>query len=350
MSMQRKSESAYARAGVDIEAGNKAVELMREAVRSTYGPEVLLGIGAFGGLWDAKRLQGMQHPVLVASTDGVGTKTTVASALGSHETLGWDIVNHCVNDILVQGAEPLFFLDYVAAPVLDPQVIATIIGGIAGACREAGCAILGGETAEMPGVYASHQMDIVGTIIGLVERDAIIDGSRIAAGDLLIGLPSSGLHTNGFSLVRSIFTIQDYDKYEDLLGRSLGEALVEPHRSYLPHVRAIRQVANIKGLVHITGGGYVDNIPRILPDGLGARVERGAWRVPPLFELIERRGHVAHDEMYRVLNMGMGMLVVIAPEEADTTLRAANALIEETQACIIGEIVPWSAGERVILA
>ena len=188
MSMQRKSESAYARAGVDIEAGNKAVELMREAVRSTYGPEVLLGIGAFGGLWDAKRLQGMQHPVLVASTDGVGTKTTVASALGSHETLGWDIVNHCVNDILVQGAEPLFFLDYVAAPVLDPQVIATIIGGIAGACREAGCAILGGETAEMPGVYASHQMDIVGTIIGLVERDAIIDGTplgRIAAPDEL---------------------------------------------------------------------------------------------------------------------------------------------------------------------
>ena len=337
-------KDAYAAAGVDIDAGNRAVELMAESVRSTYGPEVLLGIGAFGGLYESARLKGMRAPVLVASTDGVGTKTAVASAMGSYSSLGWDIVNHCINDILVQGAEPLFFLDYIAAPVLDPEMVATIVGGVAGACREAGCALLGGETAEMPGVYVSGQLDVVGTIVGVVERDEIIDGSRIATGDVLVGLPSSGLHTNGFSLVRSIFDRESYDRHGETLGRPLGEVLVEPHRSYLPQVRAMSQAATIKGLAHITGGGFVDNIPRILPSEVGAVINRAAWQVPAVFQLIESVGRVDQDEMYRVFNMGVGMVVVVAPEDVDCALEAVSG-----EAYVIGEVVPNRAGERVKL-
>ena len=341
--MSLSEKSAYAAAGVDIEAGNKAVDLMREAVRSTYGSEVLLGIGAFGGLYDAGRLQAMRHPILVGSTDGVGTKTVVASALGSYATLGWDIVNHCVNDILVQGAEPLFFLDYVAAPALDPVVIAAIVGGVAAACREAGCAILGGETAEMPGVYIPGELDLAGTIVGVVERDGIIDGSGITPGDVLIGLPSSGLHTNGFSLVRSIFRLEDYGKYEDVLGRPLGQALVAPHRSYLPHVRAMRDAGDVKGLAHITGGGFVDNLPRILPENTCAVVDRDAWVVPPLFGLIQRQGSVDRDEMYRVFNMGVGMVAVVPPGDAQAMLDAVDG------ARVIGEIVANESGDQVEL-
>lgn len=339
-----KRPSAYAASGVDIDAGNKAVELMHEAVRSTYGPEVLWGIGAFGGLFDAGKLQGMRHPVLVASTDGVGTKTMVASALRSYETLGCDIVNHCVNDILVQNAEPLFFLDYYASSAIDPAVVAAVVSGAAAACREAGCALLGGETAEMPGVYAPGQMDVAGTIVGVVEREEIIDGSTIVPGDVLVGLPSSGLHTNGFSLVRRIFLPETFGQYTAELGRTLGEALVEPHRSYLPHIRAIRPIARIKGLVHITGGGFVDNIPRILPEDVGCVVNRAAWEVPPLFRLIERVGQVERDEMYRVFNMGIGMIVFVSPGEADAVIRAVGG-----EAYLIGQVVPRQAEERVVL-
>jgi phosphoribosylformylglycinamidine cyclo-ligase len=340
--------SAYARSGVDINAGNKAVELMRAAVRSTYGPEVLLGIGAFGGLFDAGKLQRMRAPVLVGSTDGVGTKTVVAMALGSYQTLGQDIVNHCINDILVQGAEPLFFLDYVAAPVLDPAAIAAVVEGIAQACRDAGCAILGGETAEMPGVYAPGEMDLAGTIIGVVERDEIIDGSTIAPGDVLLGLPSVGLHTNGFSLVRSIFEPAAWSQHVEALGTTLGAALVRPHRSYLPAIRTLRHHVTIKGLIHITGGGFVENIPRILPDQVAAVVDRATWEVPPLFALIERalierQGQVDHDEMYRVFNMGMGMVVVVAPEEAE------RALATLAEARVIGRIVARDGDAQVAL-
>lgn len=338
------AKSRYAEAGVDIDAGNEAVRLMSRAVRSTYGPEVLLGIGAFGGLWDAERLTQMRHPVLVGSTDGVGTKTVVATALGSYDSLGRDIVNHCVNDILVQGAEPLFFLDYIAAPVLDPEVVATVVGGVAAACREAGCAILGGETAEMPGVYAPGEMDLVGTIVGCVERDAVIDGSDIVPGDRLVGLPSSGLHTNGFSLVRRIFGPATYAAHAETLGRPLGEALVEPHRSYLSQVRAIRRVATIKGLVHITGGGFPDNVPRVLPESTCAVVERGAWEVPPLFRLIQDVGQLDRDEMYRVFNMGVGMVVIVAPNEVDAVVQAADS-----GAVVMGEVRPYAGGERVSL-
>lgn len=338
------TQSAYARSGVNIDAGNRAVELMRKAVRSTYGPEVLLGIGAFGGLFDAGRLQDMRHPVLVASTDGVGTKTMVASALRSYHTLGQDIVNHCVNDILVQGAEPLFFLDYVASPVLEPEAVAEMVGGVAAACREAGCALLGGETAEMPGVYAPGEMDIAGTIVGVVERDAIIDGSRIAAGDLLLGLRSSGLHTNGFSLARRIIGPERYHERVPALGMTLGAALVAPHRSYLPQVRRLRAAVDVKGLAHITGGGFVENIPRVLPAGLGVAVQRGAWQVPPLFQLLQDEGDVPADEMYRVFNMGIGMVVVVSP---DDVVRAQQACGEP--APVIGEVVATTHGPRVRL-
>ncbi len=335
---------SYASAGVDVDAGNRAVELMGRAVRSTYGPEVLLGIGAFGGLYDASRLQGMRSPVLVASTDGVGTKTMVAAALGSYETIGQDIVNHCINDILVQGAEPLFFLDYIAMPKIDPDAVARIVSGVAEACRAAGCALLGGETAEMPGVYAPGEMDLAGTIVGVVEREAIIDGSAIAPGDVLIGLPSSGLHTNGFSLVRRVFPPASYGAHADELGRPLGEALVEPHRSYLAHVRAVREAVTIKGLAHLTGGAFVDNIPRILPDEVAVVVRRDAWETPPLFRLIEREGGIGHDEMYRVFNMGIGMVVVVDPCDVDDALDAVGR-----EACVFGEVVARGAGERVAL-
>ena len=317
---------------------------MREAVRSTYGPEVLLGIGAFGGLFDACKLRNMRSPVLVGSTDGVGTKTVVASALGSYSTIGQDIVNHCINDILVQGAEPLFFMDYVAAPKLDPQIIAAVVGGVATACRQAGCAILGGETAEMPGVYAPGEMDLVGTIVGIVEREAIIDGTTIAPGDALIGLPSSGLHTNGFSLVRSIFGPEHWSQRVPELDRTLGEALVEPHRSYLPAYRRIRGELTVKGIVHITGGGFIENIPRILPQDCSVMVDRAAWETPHLFRMIEREGQVPHDEMYRVFNMGIGMIIVLNPEDAPRAL----ALLDEAQ--LIGQVVAREAQpERVRL-
>jgi len=338
------AQSAYGSAGVDLSAGNRAVDLMRGAVLSTYGPEVLLGIGAFGGLYDASRLLSMRSPVLVGSTDGVGTKTIVAGALDSYETLGQDIVNHCVNDILVQGAEPLFFLDYVAMPVLDPTVVARLVSGVAGACREADCAILGGETAEMPDVYAPGELDLAGTIVGVVERDGIIDGSAIVPGDVLLGLPSSGLHTNGFSLVRRIFRREEYAHHRADLGCTLGEALVEPHRSYLPHYRAMRGAGRVKGLAHLTGGGFVDNIPRILPEGTGALVNRAAWPTPPLFSLIERRGAVDHDEMYHVFNMGIGMVVVVDRGDAAAMVAAAPG-----GACVIGEVVSHSDGARVTL-
>ncbi len=274
------------------------------------------------------------------------TEELVRSALKNvyDPEIGMDIVNHCVNDILVQGAEPLFFLDYIAVPALEPEVIAAIVGGVAAACREAGCALLGGETAEMPGVYAAGQMDLVGTIVGLVEREEMITGATIVPGDLLVGLPSSGLHTNGYSLVRRIFGPESFSKYGELLGRPLGEALVEPHRSYLPHFRAIRQVAKIKGMAHLTGGGFVDNIPRILPANVAAVIERNAWEVPPLFQLIEREGQVDHEEMYRVFNMGIGMVVIVAPEEAPAVLSALAG-----EAHIIGHVVAHEGEERVKL-
>ena len=337
------STLTYRDAGVDIAAGSQAVALMKDAVRATYGPEVLLGIGAFGGLFDAAALKGMAAPVLVASTDGVGTKTKIAAAIGCYDSIGHDIVNHCVNDILVQGAHPLFFLDYIASSKLDPQRVATVVGGCAAACQAIGCALLGGETAEMPGVYAEGEFDLVGTIVGVVDRADIIDGQAIAAGDAIIGLASTGLHTNGFSLARRVFAGHDLDTIFPELGQPLAQALLAPHRAYLAEVGRLRDAGvRIKGLAHITGGGLIDNPPRIFPPGVAAHIRRGSWPIPPIFRLIQRLGQIDDDEMAHVFNLGLGMLVVIAAEQADAALRAVGC-----DAWLVGEMVADDAAPRV---
>jgi phosphoribosylformylglycinamidine cyclo-ligase len=334
---------AYRSAGVDIDAGQRAVELMREAVRSTYGRQVLAGIGAFGGLFDASALKQMREPVLVASTDGVGTKVKLAAQAQRYESIGCDIVDHCLNDILVQGARPLFFMDYIASSRLKPERVAIIVGGMATACREAGCALLGGETAEMPGVYAPDEFDVAGTIVGVVERAEMLPRDNLRAGDVLIGLRSSGAHTNGYSLIRKIFADVSLDAVLPELGAPLAEVLLAPHRSYLPLLRPLlaARPSPLKALIHITGGGWYENIPRVLPASLGATIQLGAWRVPSLFQLIQQRGGVSADEMYRVFNMGVGMIAVIAREDVDTFQKAIG---EETY--VIGELV---AGERQVM-
>ncbi|HUX40731.1 MAG TPA: phosphoribosylamine--glycine ligase [Rectinemataceae bacterium] len=310
-----RSPSAYAQAGVDIDAGNRAVELMKGAVRSTYGKKVLAGIGSFGGMYDAGALKAMAHPVLVSSTDGVGTKTSLGLSLGRPAGLGEDMVNHSIDDILVQGARPLFFLDYVAASRLVPETVAEIVGGMAKACREAGCALIGGETAEMPGTYREGELDIAGTIVGILEREKALPRPNLAAGDLLVGLASSGLHTNGYSLARCAFAGVDLEALHPLLGESPADALLRPHRSYLPLLNAAldAEPSPVKALAHITGGGFVENIPRVLPSGLDAVIRRGSWKVPPIFELIGQLSGAGEEEMARVFNLGIGMVAVVAP-------------------------------------
>jgi len=307
--------SAYARAGVDIDAGNRSVELMKEAVRSTYGPEVLAGIGSFGGLYEASALKTMTAPVLVASTDGVGTKTSLGLALGRPRGLGIDMVNHSIDDILVQGARPLFFLDYVAASRLVPETVAEIVAGMAEACRAAGCALLGGETAEMPGTYREGELDIAGTIVGSVDKGAALPRLDLAEGDLVVAFASSGLHTNGYSLARRALEGLDLEAFHPLLGESPAEALLRPHRSYLgllgPALSA--KAPPIKALAHITGGGFVENIPRVLPAHLDAVIEGTGWAIPPIFRLIQERAAVSAGEMARVFNLGVGMIALVDP-------------------------------------
>ncbi|MGB8647772.1 MAG: phosphoribosylamine--glycine ligase [Anaerolineae bacterium] len=335
---------AYSSAGVDIDAGNRAVALMTDAVRSTYGPEVIAGIGAFGGMFDVSALKGMEHPVLVASTDGVGTKVRLAAQVGRYESIGRDIVNHCIDDILVQGARPLFFLDYCASSKLVPEQVSALVRGMAGACREAGCALLGGETAEMPGVYATGEFDVVGTIVGLVERNRRLP-RELHAGDILIGLRSSGPHTNGYSLIRKVFADVPLDTVLPALGAPLADYLLAPHRSYLSFLSSAKGPVHpgISALVHITGGGMIENVPRVLPDHLDAVIRPGRWPASPLWPLIQTRGDVSRDEMYRVFNMGIGMIVMVPPEEVDTI---QAAIPEETW--VIGELVPGA--RKVILA
>jgi phosphoribosylformylglycinamidine cyclo-ligase len=334
------SDSAYQQAGVDIAAGHRATELMKAAVHATYTPEVLSETGAFGGLYDASAFKSMTAPVLVASTDGVGTKTMVAAKLNRWETIGQDLVNHCVNDILVQGARPLFFLDYVASSRLNPEQIARVVGGCATACREVGAALLGGETAEMPGVYQPGEIDLVGTMIGVVERGQIIDGSGIRPGDAVLALPSTGLHTNGYSLARKALAALDWAADHADLGTSIGEALLAVHRCYLPEITALRTNAiDLRGLAHITGGGMVDNLPRILPQGTGAVIWRGTWRELPIFALIQKHGEISDTEMFHTFNMGLGMLVIVPPEQVET----ARTIVPELRE--VGEIIP---GEGVV--
>ncbi len=311
------TESRYADAGVDIDAKAAALSRARAAIRSTFTPGVLGDVGGFGGLFRPD-FSGYREPVLVASTDGVGTKLKVAIETGRHDTCGADLVNHCVNDILVQGARPLFFLDYVAAGKIDPDVLEKVIDGVARGCRENGTALLGGETAEMPGFYAAGEYDLAGTIVGVVEREKILDGSRIAAGDVALGLPSAGLHTNGYSLARKVFFEEMGRRPEDRLRElsgTIADALLAPHLSYLHALEAPLSDNLVHGMAHLTGGGFYDNIPRVLPDGLEVVVKSGSWPVLPIFEVIAREGRVSFEEMHRVFNMGIGMVVFVAASD-----------------------------------
>jgi phosphoribosylformylglycinamidine cyclo-ligase len=334
----------YKQSGVDIDAGNEVVRRIRGLARGTFTPGVLSEIGSFGGLFHLGE-RGLRDPVLVASADGVGTKLRVAFMSGIHGTIGADLVNHCVNDILVQGAQPLFFLDYLATGRLDPDVAVQIVEGLARACRENGCALLGGETAEMPGFYADGEYDVAGFIVGSVERERLIDGRRIAAGDLLVGLPSSGLHTNGYSLARTIvferLKLRVHDRVAEL-GTTVADALLATHRSYLPVIRPLLDTGRIKGMAHITGGGITDNLPRVLPAGTEAIVRLGSWEVPPLFRWLASAGGVPQDDMLRTFNMGIGLILTVSPADADEVIGAVRAA-GEPGARVIGEIAPGSA-------
>jgi len=331
----------YRQAGVDIDAGNEVVRRIKSLARSTHTAGVLGGLGSFGGLFAMP--EGVDAPVLVASADGVGTKLKVAFMAGVHGTIGADLVNHCVNDILVQGAEPLFFLDYLATGRLSPDVAEQIVAGIAGACRENGCALLGGETAEMPGFYADGEYDVAGFIVGMVPRARLIDGSRIVTGDVLIALPSSGLHTNGYSLARKIvFDVAGLGVSERFPGdtRTVGEVLLATHRSYLPAIRPLLGTGLIKGMAHITGGGITENLPRVLPEGLQARVDPRAWEVPQLFQWLQQTGGVPGDDMRRAFNMGVGLIVVASAGDAPVLLER----LASEQPSVIGSIQAGAPG------
>ena len=332
--------TTYAAAGVDIGRKMRMLERVKAAVEGTYREGVLAGIGNFGGLFDLAVLRGARDPVLVASTDGVGTKTKLAAKVGRYRSLGHDLVNHCVNDVLVQGARPLFFLDYVASSRLEPAVIEEIIIGCAEACREVKCALLGGETAEMPGVYLPGELDLVGTLVGWVEREAIVDGREVVPGDVCVGLASSGLHTNGYSLARRVFAGFPLEAVPPELGVPLADALLEPHRCYLPWLERIWAAGiRVKAMAHITGGGLPGNLPRVLPQGVRAIIRKASWLVPPLFRLIQQAGAVEEAEMYHVFNMGVGMVLVAPPEQAELAVKAAPG-----DAWLIGEIAAGEAG------
>ncbi len=338
--------SDYKAAGVDIDAGNETVRRIRGLARGTFTPGVLSEIGSFGGLFRLDRDR-YQDPVLVSSADGVGTKLKVAFMMGKHDTVGADLVNHCVNDILVQGAEPLFFLDYLATGRLSPDVAEQVITGVARACKENGCALIGGETAEMPGFYADGEYDIAGFIVGAVEKSKVIDGRAVVPGDVLIAVPSAGLHTNGYSLARRVFfELAGWkpDTYVSELGTTIGEALLAPHRSYLNLVRPLIERDWVKGLAHITGGGLTETLPRTLPDGCAADIDLQAWTIPPIFQLLQKHGAITRDEMFRAFNMGVGLVIVCTSRDAE---RVINTLMRggEPNAFRIGFVV---SGERSV--
>jgi len=339
----------YRQSGVDIDAGNETVRRIRSLARGTYTPGVLSEIGSFGGLFSLGAA-GLKDPVLVSSADGVGTKLKVAFMTGRHDTIGADLVNHCVNDILVQGASPLFFLDYLATGRLSPDVAEQVVTGVARACRDNGCALIGGETAEMPGFYADGEYDIAGFIVGAVERSRLIDGKTLAAGDVLIGLRSSGLHTNGYSLARRVLFDMcglHVDSHVPELNDTVGAALLATHRSYLGPVRPLLAAGLVKGMAHITGGGITENLPRILPEGRAAEVDRSAWSVPPLFAFIAERAKIAPDEMFRAFNMGIGLIVACEATARDRILDALHAA-GETSAVAIGRIVDGESTVRYL--
>jgi phosphoribosylformylglycinamidine cyclo-ligase len=330
----------YRQSGVDIDAGNETVRRIKSLARSTFTSGVLSEIGSFGGLFKLDHA-GLREPVLVSSADGVGTKLKVAFMTGRHDTVGADLVNHCVNDILVQGARPLFFLDYLATGRLSPEIAEQVVAGVARGCRENGCALLGGETAEMPGFYADGEYDLAGFIVGLVDRERIVDGGSIVAGDALIGLPSAGLHTNGYSLARRVFFevcgLKANTPVRELRG-TVGDALLAPHRSYLAGVQPALDAGLVKGMAHITGGGITDNLPRTLPDGCAAAIDLQSWEVPQVFRYLQDRGHVPADDMFRTFNMGVGFILVCA---AADEARLTAVLTEAGERPIpLGQVVP----------
>ncbi len=338
---------SYADSGVDIDAAARATDRIKELARTTFNQRTLSEIGSFGGMFDGA-FPNMAQPVLVASADGVGTKLKVAFTTGVHNTVGADLVNHCVNDILVQGARPLFFLDYIATGKLSTDVVASVIEGITNGCRSNGCVLLGGETAEMPGFYQEGEYDIAGFIVGVVDREKVIDGKLIVAGDILLALPSVGLHTNGYSLARKLFfevAGYSHDTVLPELGVSVGEALLQTHLSYLRPLDALLDGGKIKGLAHITGGGLTDNIPRILPEGTAVRINKGSWPVLPIYELMRAIGNVSDAEMNRTFNMGVGMVIVCSAEDTEAI---KNHLKSAGDSCYqIGEVVAGS-GEVTI--
>lgn len=327
---------SYRDAGVDIEAGDEVVERIKPAVARTFRPEVIGGLGGFGGLFKLD-ISKYSEPVLVSGTDGVGTKLRLAFQMNRHDSIGQDAVAMCVNDILVQGAEPLFFLDYLAVGKVDPTRLASVVSGVARACELAGCALIGGETAEMPGFYAEDEYDIAGFSVGVVNRDQLIDGAKIRVGDVLIGLSSSGLHSNGYSLARKIFEPYPLDKVFAELGEPLGEALLRPTRIYVPSILPLLADGKILGMAHITGGGLTGNIPRILPAGLGVRLDTSAWERPPIFTLLQRLGDVEWPEMYKTFNMGVGFVLIVRPEDETAVRQKLTDLGEEC--FVMGNVV-----------
>jgi len=334
---------AYKQAGVDIAAGNEAVERMKKHVKKTFRPEVLTGLGGFGGLFSLNKDK-YEEPVLVSGTDGVGTKLKLAFAMDKHDTIGIDAVAMCVNDVIVTGAEPLFFLDYLACDKVVPEKIEAIVKGVADGCEQAGCALIGGETAEMPGMYSDGEYDIAGFTVGIVDRPKAIDGSTIQAGDAVIGLASSGIHSNGFSLVRRLLLEQQgyalTDKPEELEGRTLGDVLIEPTRIYVKQILKLLESVKIKGMAHITGGGFIENIPRVLPEGVNVDINRGSWPVLPIFGLMQRVGSITDRDMFTTFNMGVGMVLVVPAEQAEQALAIAKEQGE--QAYRIGTVTEGS--------
>lgn len=334
----------YKSAGVDVEAGYKAVELMKGHVKSTFRPEVLADIGGFGGLFSIAKAKDMEEPVLVSGTDGVGTKLKIAFLLDKHDTIGIDAVAMCVNDVVCSGAEPLFFLDYIACGKNEPEKIAGIVSGVAEGCRQSGCSLIGGETAEMPGFYPVDEYDLAGFTVGIMDKAKAIDGSRIADGDVLIGIASSGIHSNGYSLVRKVFepTKEVLDTYYDELGATLGETLLTPTKIYVKPVLDLISKVDVKGISHVTGGGFIENIPRMMPKGTKVNINEGTWPVLPIFELLQKKGDVARMSMYNTFNMGIGMVVCVAKKDAQKTIDTLAAAGEKAY-----EIGFVTAGEGI---
>ena len=334
----------YKKAGVDIEAGYKSVELMKEHIKGTMRPEVLTNIGGFSGAFSMEAFKNMEKPTLVSGTDGVGTKLKIAFLLDKHDTVGIDCVAMCVNDIACAGGEPLFFLDYIACGKNEPEKIATIVSGVAEGCKQSNAALIGGETAEMPGFYPVDEYDLAGFAVGVVDEKDLITGKDIKAGDTLIGIASSGVHSNGFSLVRKVFnmTQESLNTYYDSLGKTLGEALIAPTKIYVKTLRNIKEAGvKIKGCSHITGGGFYENIPRMLPDGIRAEVKKDSYEIPPIFKMLSQDGDIVEEMMYNTFNMGIGMVLAIAPEDVNATIKAIEAAGET--AYVIGQTV---AGEK----